>query len=749
MEWVYAGLVGLVFVLAVFDLWVGVSNDAVNFMNAAIGSRVARFRTVALVAAVGVFCGATMSDGMMDIARHGIMQPAGFSFAEVMIVFLAVMVTDVVLLDFFNNYGMPTSTTVSLVFELLGASTAFAVVKVAADPTHTVGEYLNTDKALTVILAIFLSVALAFVVGAAVQLLARLVFSFDLRTSRRSWKAGIFGGLATTAIAYFMLLKGMRGLRFMEGAPAAFVDAHTGVLLGATLVVCTLLMQLLHAVGVNVLRVVILLGTFGLAMAFAGNDLVNFIGVPLAAYSSFTDYAAHGAGNAWGYMMGSLLEPAHTAPGFLVAAGTIMVAALVFSKKARHVTQTTIDLSRQSEGEELFGSSRVARSLVRWATAAAGQVEAWLPRRAKDFAGRRFAAPAQTVDGAAYDQVRASVNLVVAALLIALGTSLRLPLSTTYVTFMVAMGTSLADRAWGRESAVFRVTGVLTVIGGWFLTAAIAFTACFAVALAMRYGGLAVQALAVVGAVGVLVSSGRRYARKSREKAAGGDVLFYEILACEDPNAVPNMLRRHVAVAAAEQSLRFAVDLVDTTDGLFTETRRQMRHAWNDMRQDKRVLKDLRRREQLCLRRAEPTEAVRLSTDFHLLHNAMRQILYGLERIAQPAREHVENNFPPIASHYASRYRELRGRLVEVMEDSAEALRSGQGVGSDATRETLHRLRADIAAYRHQLLVDVQRPDTNLGTLSLLLHIVQETEQICVEYRALLKHARRFLRRGA
>ena len=510
-------MVVFLFVLAVFDLYVGVSNDAVNFMNSAIGSKAARFRTVVIVASVGVLCGAIMSNGMMDIARHGIFRPEMFSFEDVMVIYLAVMVTDIVLLDVFNSLGMPTSTTVSMVFELLGAAFAFALIKVMGGDGAMFGDYLNSEKALSVILAIFTSVAIAFVFGSLIQYIARIIFTFNYKVNLK-YKIGIFGGIAVTSIIYFMLFKGMKDLSFMSPDVIAAINENTVVILMGCFVFFAVLMQLLHSMGVNVLKVIVMLGTFSLAMAFAGNDLVNFIGVPLAGYSSYCDFTASGATDPTSFMMDSLNGSAKTPLIFLVAAGAVMVFSLATSKKARHVTDTEVNLSRQNEGDEMFGSSRAARSIVRGANTVGSFMLRITPVSMQRYIDSRFQRPVAAAgsNAAAYDLIRASVNLVVSALLIALGTSLKLPLSTTYVTFMVAMGSSLADRAWSRESAVFRITGVLTVIGGWFITGGVAFAACFFVALAMKFGGVIVMAAIVAIGIFALIRSNARFVHNAK-----------------------------------------------------------------------------------------------------------------------------------------------------------------------------------------------------------------------------------------
>ena len=453
MDFIYLGFVIFLFVLAVSDLWVGVSNDAVNFLNSAIGSKVAKFRTIIIIAAIGVFFGAVMSNGMMDIARHGIFRPEQFSFQSIMYICLAVMVTDIILLDVFNSLGMPTSTTVSMVFELLGATFAFSMFEIAGnDGALGFADYMNTEKALSVIMAIFVSVALAFFFGLVIEYVCRLIFTFNYKKNLK-WKIGLFGGIAATAIIYFLLIKGAKDLSFMTPEVKGWIATHTWELLGICLVSFTILMQILHFCRVNVFKVVVLIGTFALATAFAGNDLVNFIGVPLTGYDSYLDYMASGETDPDAHMMGVLNSPAKTPLIFLVLAGIVMVIALATSKKAHNVTKTEISLAKQDEGDEMFGSSKVARSIVRWSSSMANGLIAITPPKARAWINKRFdSTQIEMEEGASYDLVRASVNLVVASLLIAFGTSLKLPLSTTYVTFMVAMGSSLADRAWSRPS---------------------------------------------------------------------------------------------------------------------------------------------------------------------------------------------------------------------------------------------------------------------------------------------------------
>lgn len=749
MEWIFLAMVVFLFVLAAFDLWVGVSNDAVNFLNSAIGSRSARYKTLIIIASVGVFAGCALSNGMMDIARHGIFTPEYFSFREVMYIYIAVMVTDIVLLDVFNSFGMPTSTTVSMVFELLGASFALVLLKMGGnDPALGIGDYLNTSKALEVILGIFLSVPIAFIFGALIQYLTRILFTFDLQ-NKVKYKIGVFGGIAITAILYFMLFKGLKHLSFMTTEVKTYIDTNILLILGVVFIVATIVMQILHACRVNVFKVVVLFGTFALATAFAGNDLVNFIGVPLAGFSSYTDFMTNGAGATPDtFMMASLQESAKTPLYFLVAAGAIMVFSLATSKKARKVVETEVGLSRKNEGDEMFGSSKAARSLVRWSSSMAAGLQRITPVAVSRYIDSRFQQPAavNADNEAAYDRLRASVNLVVASLLIALGTSLKLPLSTTFVTFMVAMGTSLADRAWSRESAVFRITGVLTVIGGWFLTAGVAFTACFFVASAMYFGGMTAVVLIVAAGIYSIIHSQRRFSRRSKEEAdKEGDILFRQMLETGDGTEIIPMLTRHMSMSVAETLDRYGENLRRATDGLFAEQLRPLRQTIRDLTLGKRDLKNLRRRETICLRRAQPpVAAIRLSTNFHLIHNSLRQMLYGLIRIAEPAREHVDNNFSPIPESYSNDYITLRNRLIEIYSRIAENLRAGRPSESGKVAEDTEALQKDFAAYTTGLAMEIQTSNANLNAITLLLHLAQETEQLSFELHELLRTARAY-----
>uniref|UniRef100_UPI0040258744 inorganic phosphate transporter n=1 Tax=Prevotella sp. TaxID=59823 RepID=UPI0040258744 len=606
MEPIYLCIVVFLLCLAVFDLFVGVSNDAVNFLNSAIGAKVAKFRTVLIVASAGVAIGAIMSSGMMDVARHGIMQPSNFSFYDVMTIFLAVMVTDIIVLDMFNTLGMPTSTTVSLVFELLGGTFILAVLKVAADPNLAFSDLLNTDKALSVIIAIFVSVAIAFVFGIIVQWLSRIVFTFNYKRHSR-YSIAIFGGIAFTALAYFIFLKGIAKSHYIAEDVRTWVEANTQMLLLATFVGSSIVMEVLHLLRVNIFRLIVLMGTFALAMAFAGNDLVNFIGVPLAGLDSYNDYVANSGGvGVSNFMMDSLNGSAQTPPVYLFAAGVVMIVAMATSKKAQNVIKTSVDLARQDEGDEMFGSSRAARSIVRATQESSSWISQYMPKSIARWIDSRFnKEEAELNEGAAFDVVRAAINLVLASLLITVGTNYKLPLSTTYVTFMVAMGSSLADRAWSRESAVFRVTGVISVIGGWFITAGVAFVSCAIVCIIMYYGGIVAKIAFMALVVFLLIRSNRKYAEK--EKDADKEDVFRLMMRTRDPEIVWDLLAKHVSRTQSFVT-RFAMQNFNAIiDGLESERAKTLRHASNELNKEKTELKKYRRQELLALRRV-PTE---------------------------------------------------------------------------------------------------------------------------------------------
>lgn len=743
METIYLGFVVFLFVLAVFDLMVGVSNDAVNFLQSAIGAKVAKFKTILTIAAIGIFAGAAMSNGMMEVARNGVFHPSFFSFQDVMFIFLAVMASDIVLLDIFNTLGMPTSTTVSMVFELLGGTFALALMKVAGDPSLHVADLMNTSKALTMIMAIFVSVAIAFVVGAFVQYISRTLFTFVYKNNSLKWKIGIFGGLAFTAIIYFMLIKGLGNVSFISDAAHEWINTHSWTICGICFVVTAVLSQVLFALKVNVFKILVLTGTFALAMAFAGNDLVNFIGVPLAGYSSFQDYSANAGGDAAGYMMDSLNGPAHTPVLFLVAAGLIMVISLATSKKAFNVVKTSVDLARQDAGDEMFGSSKMARVLVRFSTNTASALSELVPNGVKRWFSKRFDNENVVLpQGAAFDEIRATVNLVVSSLLIALGTSLTLPLSTTYVTFMVAMGSSLADKAWGRESAVFRITGVISVIGGWFITAGAAFILCFLVALAMSLGGLTMASILIALSIVLLVRSNIKYKKKQAEEK--GDVVFNQMITSEDNAETLRLLTQHIRQGQS-QFLDFVnVNYLNVTEGFISEDLSRLQKAESAMRKERQELKQRRRKEMLGLRRIDPGVAIEKSTWFHLGVNSCEDMLYSLRRICDPCEEHIDNSFVPLENDRIKEFLPLRDTLLYLLKRAVVVISTENYTDSDKLREQCEEFKSCLSSTRQGQIERMQTSKENITVSYVYLNLLQETHEIASSLQHLLRASKHF-----
>ena len=748
MSAIYFLIVVFLLCLALFDLYVGVSNDAVNFLQSAVGARVAAFRTILFVASAGVILGAVMSSGMMDVARHGIMMPDHYAMSEVMVVFLAVMVTDVIVLDVFNSLGMPTSTTVSLVFELLGAAAILAAVKMMGDGSLQINDLLNTDKALSVILAIFVSVAVAFVFGVAVQWIARLVFTFR-QTGGGLVAVALFGGIAFTALAYFIFLKGMGGSSYISESVRTWIGMHIPMLLLTIGGVSTVLMGVLHLLRVNVFRIVVLMGTFALAMAFAGNDLVNFIGVPLAGLDSYQDYVANGHGvGIDGFMMSSLMESAKTPPFYLLAAGTIMIVAMATSKKAQNVIKTSVDLARQDEGDEMFGSSRAARAIVRFCQSMIEMVVAIFPVGLRKWINRRFNANDVELkdDKAAFDVVRAAVNLVIASMLITFGTNHRLPLSTTYVTFMVAMGTSLADRAWSRESAVFRITGVLSVIGGWFLTAGVAFLACALVCLCMWYGGIAVQVAFIVLVIFLLIRSNRQYKRK-QETTQKDDDNFRLMMRTRDPELVWEMLRNHVRNTQSKVC-RLALEQYNAVlDGFNTQNVKMLRGSDKTLRRELDVLKKYRRQELLGLKRSPMDIAIERNTWFHVGINSDQQYIYTLRRMMLPVKEHVDNNFTPVPAAYISEYEPVRRRVNDLMKMTCEAIETNRYEQYRGVLAEADVCKDDLSVIRKIHINRMQKSGTSkmMQVDMVYLNLLQETQQLLSVMRHQLRSAKKFM----
>lgn len=663
METFYFVIIGLLFLLAISDLMVGVSNDAVNFLNAAVGSRVGSLRTIMLVAVLGIVVGATFSSGMMEVARKGIFHPENFYFHEIMLLFLAVMVSDIILLDTFNSFGMPTSTTVSIVFELLGAAVAISVIKIFKDSNAlALGEYINSAKALAIISGILLSVVIAFSVGLIIQTLSRLLFSFDYEKNMQKYGA-LWGGLAITAITYFILVKGAKGASFMSEEVKEYIRTHSLVIIAVSFVAWTIVLQLItRFTKLSILKMIVFVGTFALAMAFAGNDLVNFIGVPLAGYNAFEIFRASGEMNPNTFAMQGLAGAVKTPTLFLLLAGAIMSVTLWRSKKARNVIKTSLDLGRQNTGDERFKSYMLSRSLVRsfstWATMANKALPNSMQQKMQNqFDETPFVdyQKKQGNDAPAFDLLRAAVTLVVASILISIGTMLKLPLSTTYVTFMVFMGASLADGAWGRESAVFRVSGVLSVIGGWFFTAFSAFLLAFVLAFVFYFGGM-------VGIIIVLAISLYFVIRSQRDKKE--DVLELDDLAKLD-NDLP---------LTNENSVKLSISALNWIAGDLNRLIGEMLTALQA--EDRKTLYSLTKRfkklkEKAALLRADANSAIQQIGDqeldaghlYILVIDYLFEMLRQSESMVKSSYTHVDNHHKPLLEEQIHEFKEIATEL--------------------------------------------------------------------------------------
>lgn len=648
MDNIYLFFLVVLFLLAISDLVVGVGNDAVNFLNSAIGSKVAPLKVILTVAGLGVLVGSTFSSGMMEIARSGVFYPQNFYFNEIIIIFLAVMIADVILLDTFNTLGLPTSTTVSIIFELLGAAVAISLIKIynSTDTLSDLSNYINSGKALAIISAILLSVVIAFTFGTIVQFFSRLLFSFNYEKNLKFFGA-LWGSVAITSIIYFILVKGAKGTSFMTPEAISWLQNNTLQLLFYSFIVIAVLLQILIMLfKVNILKIIVLVGTFSLAMAFAGNDLVNFIGVPLAGYESINMLLADPSINPDTFTMEFLLKPVKTPTMFLLIAGFIMVLTLFFSKKARSVTKTEVDLSRQSSGSERFSSSFFSRTIVRHAVETAKLLQKILPDPFLKFIDKRFDYKSfkkkshSKKDSTSFDLLRASVNMFVASILIAIATSFKLPLSTTYVTFMVAMGTSLADQAWGRESAVYRITGVITVIGGWFFTAFSAFTLAFIVAGFIHWGGTIATIIALGLAVLFVINTHFIHKKRSEKELKKDEFDSTDILNDENVLEKCNFAINKVVLSVSK--LYFM-----TVHNLISENRKGLKKVIVNIEDLNRYTKDLKNNLYSTLKKLE-SDSIETGHFYVQALDYMREIAHCLKYISDPVYEHINNQHPPL-----------------------------------------------------------------------------------------------------
>ena len=742
METFYLGIVIFLFLLAIFDLVVGVSNDAVNFLNSAIGAKAAPFKAIMCIAAIGIFVGASLSNGMMDIARHGIYQPEHFYFTEIMCILIAVMLTDVVLLDMFNSLGMPTSTTVSLVFELLGGTFALSIIKIAGDHSLEFGQLLNTDKALSVILAIFVSVAIAFFFGTVVQYIARLIFTFNYKKQMKYF-AAIFGGIAITTIIYFVLISGLKESSFMTPENKLWIKENTGPLILYCFIGSTILMQIFQWIHINVFKVIVLMGTFALALAFAGNDLVNFIGVPLAGYSSFIDFSSQSGADPDTYLMTSLMGSAHTPWYFLVSAGLIMVIALFTSKKAHNVVKTSVDLSRQEEGEEAFGTSPVARVIVRLSSSISSSLSNIVPDKTKRWIDARFNTDdAILAEGAAFDLIRASVNLVLAGFLIAMGTALKLPRSTTYVAFMVAMGSSLADRAWSRESAVYRITGVLSVIGGWFITAGAAFFICFFVTTIIHFGGT-IAIIAFIGlAIFSLIRSQLVY-KKALTKQKG-DPTVQKLMSSHDTQEALSLLRKHTRDELGA-ILEVASQTFDkTVNSFMSESYRGLRKAMNLIDDEKDHIKKVKRIGTLGVAHLDNNTAIEKGLYYYQGNDFISEVIYSIGRICEPCLEHTDNNFNPLQEAQKEEFKHISEGITDFLEQARNIILQNDYTNFEEAISTANHLINSLAQLKRAELKRIQGQTGSLKVSMVYLTMIQEAQNVVAYTSNLLKVSRKF-----
>lgn len=666
--------------LAIADLVVGVSNDAVNFLNSAIGSKAISFKTIMIVASAGIAMGAIFSSGMMEVARKGIFNPGEFYFDEIMFIFMAVMITDILLLDFFNTLGMPTSTTVSIVFELLGAAVAMSLIKIGADngSFSDVVNYINTSKATEIILGILLSVVVAFSVGAFVQWLSRLLLSYDFE-KKAKWVGALFGGAALSAITYFILMKGIKGTAFagesldlLAGMTIkGFLEQKWISLVAANFVLWSILSYLLiNVVKVNIYKLIIGVGTFALALAFAGNDLVNFIGVPIAAWQSYEAWQASGIA-ATEFSMSILAKKVPTPTLLLFASGMVMVITLWFSKKARYVADTEINLAREGEAKERFQPNFLSRGIVRLAISISEVTSSILPASLNKKMDARFEKPVialskdKTYQMPAFDMVRAAVNLMVAGILISIATSYKLPLSTTYVTFMVAMGTSLADRAWGAESAVYRVAGVLNVIGGWFGTAIIAFIASGVILTIISFGKGAAIAVLLFAAVLLLARNYISYNKKSKE------IRAEDSLNKAESSSIQGVIK---------ESADNVANAIKRSNKIFTNSINGLsRHDLDQLRKNKKQgdklsneIEELRDHTFYFIKNLD--EAHIGASNFYIdVMGHLTDISQSLEYIGKVSHKHVNNNHKKLKYNQIKELKEIDLKLEEIFNNTQEA----------------------------------------------------------------------------
>ena len=753
MENIYLILVVVLFALAISDLIVGVSNDAVNFLNSAIGAKAAPFKIIMGVAALGILVGTTFSSGMMEVARKGIFHPEHFYFSEIMIIFLAVMLTDIILLDTFNTFGMPTSTTVSIVFELLGAAVSVAVVKLNTQPdaiahiqeivghTVNVGTFINTSKAILIVSGILLSVIVAFSVGAIVQYISRLIFSFNFSKNLKYFGA-IWGAFAITAITYFILIKGIKGSTYSTYEMSDgiilkdWVKTNSLNIMLYGFIAWIVILQISQFFKINILKIIVFVGTFALAMAFAGNDLVNFIGVPLAGFHAYKDWIASGA-EANTHLMSGLTGKVPTEYYLLVISGLIMVITLWLSKKARAVIKTSLDLSSQNEGEERFGSSIMARNMVRSVRKANKTLREILPKTIVDFIATKFDSTpfkkqqAQEKNPPAFDMIRASVNLVVASILISVGTSFKLPLSTTYVTFMVAMGTSLADRAWDKESAVFRITGVISVIGGWFFTAFSAFFVAFLVALLFSFAGF-YAIFTMMAIVTFLVIKSYAFNKKQAKEKA---IMIKEV-------AEENILEE--CTSSITDTLMNVTGIIDNVvNGLSNYDRKLLKETNKDVNVLNKQAKYLKDSVYNTIKKFDEN-SIKTSHYYVQVLDYLREIAHDLTFISKPSLDYVDNDFGEILDIQAIELNNVAKEVRKYYKLIIETINTKQYNNERSIIDLRQNLIEVMNDYRTTQIRRVKHKEAGTKNSMLYLGILHEVKNLLLNGTNLLKAQRDF-----
>ncbi len=743
MESFYIFIVVILFALAISDLVVGVSNDAVNFLNSAFGSKVASFRVIMIVAALGILVGTTFSSGMMEIARKGIMHPDQFYFKEIMIIFIAVMLTDIILLDLFNTFGLPTSTTVSIVFELLGASVGMAIIKITNSPEGgDLDTYINTGKALAIIFGILLSVIIAFSFGALIQYLARIIFSFEYEKYLRYF-GSIWGGLSIAAITFFILIKGAKGSSFISPEQLICIKDNAFLIIVLSFIGCSLLLQLVFWLfKINVLKFIVLVGTFALAMAFAGNDLVNFIGVPLAGFESFKAFIASGSADPAAFSMEALKEAVQTPTTFLLIAGIIMVITLWVSRKARSVTKTTLDLSRQDEGTERFESSLLARTIVRSTLSFGKSISKVVPVRIQIAVRKRFDRTLykkrKRDESISFDLVRASVNLVVASILIAFGTSLKLPLSTTYVTFMVAMGTSLADGAWGRESAVYRISGVITVISGWFFTALSAFTVAFCIAIIIHWtdlaGILAIIALAVFLVIRTNVFHNKKEKEEEKKKAEREKIKVL------DRENVLEISRQNVTSTLISVSKLYYLSIT----GLLNEDRKLLKNNLKDIKELNQKVKSQKDNVFSTIKLLDEKSSDTGPFYVQVL-DYLREAAHCLTYLTEPVFNHIDNNHPPLRTVQRNYLNDLNEEISNFYNLILNILKKDkfEDIGEIINKQQIILERLD--KLRKKQVKMIKREEAGTKNSLLFFNTVSETKSLLLNTVNIIKAQRDFV----